>query len=106
MKVEKIVAKAKGVDVATAEINMPETLAEAISMFADQAGQGGEARVLALALRQYKIGELNRIRDLATGGVKIPKAILTKLKEIADESQLAMVCAAMGISVADVKAAA
>ena len=104
MRVEKIEAKAKGIVVATADINMPETLNEAVEMFGG--GEAGTTRVFGLAMRQYKIGELNRIRDAATGGVKIPKAILEKLKAITDESMLATVCAAMGIDVDAVKKAA
>lgn len=105
MKTEHIVAKAKGKEVASADINWPENLAEAIAAFADKEGKGGEERVYKLAMQQYKIGELNRIRDLATGGAKIPKAILDRLRGIADPSQLATVCQLMGINPDDVTAA-
>jgi hypothetical protein len=80
MKSEEIVAKSKGTDVAKATIEIPETLAEASEMFGDE-------KVLSYFVQQYKIKELNRIRNEATQGYRIPKAIKDKLLEMDDDKR-------------------
>lgn len=91
MKQETIVAKAKGQEVASAVINMPENLPEAIEMF-------GEDRVYDMFRRQYKIAELNKIRDAATTSIKVPKAIADRICAISDPDLRRTVAAALGLT--------
>ena len=90
MKVETIEAKSQGKVVATADVNIPESIEEAVDML-------GADKALNLLVQQYKIKELNRIRNEATQGIRIPKAIKDKLLEM-DDSTRAQVAQLLGIS--------
>lgn len=91
MKTIELEAKSKGTVVGTSEIQIPETVQEAVEMLSP-------AVVLKYIVLQMKIVELNRVRGEATSGTKVHKVIRDKLSAIQDPGVRAMVAEALGIS--------